>query len=497
MNKNEITGTKPVLICKLVCLVRYMLHDVSDIIRRIRLLQPVEEMLEPFVYITKDIQFEMECVRAWCNELRSLHSDDLRAGKYYMSWEAGLECDKRLIAAYSFTKRAFAVLNDIERMSRKPTKETALLLLQDFPDQAARIIRLHTMLEGVVMGLTRVTTSIKAERKTTLSTNGLFFRSDDQPLKLMWEAAVEGLLTLKEHQPEEWSDLLKRVYCWGCGQFEEPLPLDLFFDYAENTHNCRYTLEDGLFYILFYTGMSLPFILYERRSDSVDVALKVIPSDSDLAVSAQNSHGRISNLLKKEVFLNRSLREWCDAILRLERPRGWYEDYLPPDTSKALDKLVFGMKLVLAAQCTIDVKYDLMWEERPFLVAEAKERVAREVTPRLQAMDRNGIPSTKRSTAGPQAVLPQHAIGTTNHKKSADLGQSIETGNLHSPDSPASPKSLTRHISVVNFKDVADDDDSMGSSPRARKQAEKAWSSERMRYNLILVTTTDKGLHFK
>jgi len=191
---------------------------------RIKLLEPVEKMLEPIVYIAKDIQLEMHCIRAWCSELLSLHHDDLLPPNYYMTMKLGVECDKRLIAVDSFAQKALAILNDIEHTSRKPTKWNALRL-----PQAARIIRLHAMLEGVVIGLTRVTTNIKAGRKTNLPADGLVFTTDDQPLKLMWEAAVDGLVALKEHKPEEWRDMLKRVYGWGCRQFREPLPLDLYF----------------------------------------------------------------------------------------------------------------------------------------------------------------------------------------------------------------------------------------------------------------------------
>lgn len=239
MNSPDITGTNAMLTCKLVSLVRYMLYEFSNILKRIKLLEPVEKMLEPFVYITKEIQLEMHDIRPWCSELLSLDHDDLLSPNYYMTMKVGMECDQRLIAVLSFTKKALAVLNDIEQMSRKLTNWNALQLLQ-----AVRIIRLHAKLDGVVVGLTKVTTNIRAARKTSLQTDGLVFMTDDQPLKLMWEAAVDGLLVLKEHQPGEWRNMYKRVYFWGCGQFEEPLPLDLYFDYAQNAHTCRHVLED-------------------------------------------------------------------------------------------------------------------------------------------------------------------------------------------------------------------------------------------------------------
>lgn len=262
MDWSNVT-TKPVLICKMVYLIHPMLFDVSNILQRVRRLKDMQPMFEPFSCIFDDISLEMLGIRAWCSELRLLHRDDIAADSFSMSWEIAMDCVKTLTAVDTFTKKTDLLLTEIEEKTRLPTIENAMSMLEDFPDQAARIIRLHGMLEDVVMGLGNVNKNIEDGREMAPMRSGLHFRPDDEPLKQMWLAAVEGLrMVAKEHQTAVWEELQDKVYCWGCEQFQDPFPLDLYFDYTVSGQPCRKTLHTGLFYILYFTGKSFHFFVH-------------------------------------------------------------------------------------------------------------------------------------------------------------------------------------------------------------------------------------------
>lgn len=129
--------------------------------------------------------------------------------------------------------------------------------------------------------------------------------------------------------------------------------------------------------------------------------------------------------------MGRSLGEWCDGILRIEKPRDWYTDYLPSDATPALDMIIFGMKLVLAAQDIIDMEYEFMWQERPFLLTESEERIGREIVPRLQIMLQNNmVPAPRLDAASSQPVGE-----LLDDENAIHSGQSIEAGTLQGPGS--------------------------------------------------------------
>lgn len=267
MAKEQVTITKSALVCTVVSLILELFLDIPDISHRIDGLKDVELMLDPFDYIQGDMHNEMQGIKAWCSEIRLLHRDEINTADYPMPFHIVNECYKKLMATLHMVDKVKFVLRVIEQKSRVPPKENARLCLQGYPNQAARIICLHTLLEGVMLGLDNINFLINHECDTPLSRLGLEFEPHDEPLKMMWQAAVYGLQVLtKECPTEESIQALHSVYCWGRGKFENPLPLDLYFDYMVSGQHCRETLEEGLFFILYHTGR---YQLYSTYSDAV------------------------------------------------------------------------------------------------------------------------------------------------------------------------------------------------------------------------------------
>ena len=267
MARKQINITKAALVCQVVSLILEMLIDIPDVSSRIDKLKDVELMLDAFDCIQGDLQNELLGIRAFCSEIRSPRCDDMDTPSFPLSFDIVNECYKKSMATLQFVDKVKFVLKVIEQKSRVPTMETARLCLQGYPNQAARIICLHTLLEGVMLGLDNINFLVNHGRDTPFSRLGLQFEPYDEPLKMMWQAAVDGLQVLTKHCPTtESMQALDGVYCWGRGKFEDPFPLDLYFDYTVSGQNCREMLEKGLFFNLYHTGR---YQLHSMYSDDL------------------------------------------------------------------------------------------------------------------------------------------------------------------------------------------------------------------------------------
>jgi len=244
MATRHVVVSKPLSIVKLVHMIVDMSDDVADVLHRIYELEDIWTRLESFPRIVIDLYVEIEGIRAWCIELRLLHRDDIAADSFPMSWGIALGCDK-LIAVHNFMNKRNLTLDEIEQKTHVPTKVEGVqeqdipkqdvpaqdIPEQDVPERDARITRLQTLLEGMLIGLRNINRNIEHGRERKPSSSGQDFKPYDEPLKAMWDTAIEGLRILtKECQTEEWTGLLDELFCWGCGQFQHPFPLDLYFD---------------------------------------------------------------------------------------------------------------------------------------------------------------------------------------------------------------------------------------------------------------------------
>ena len=186
------------------------------------------------------------------------------------------------------------------------------------------------------------------------------------------------------------------------------------------------------------------------------MALKEVPHDSKLADPVPKARSQLADVLKKKIFLPRTLGHWCEEILDLEKPPGWSNGHAESgyDTSP-VGSIKFGLKLVYTAQETIDDNFSAVYRDNPELHRTREQRESSGVAPRRQALIDHGI------VARPEAVIPEQSswrglrAQLTRVLELVDQRESSKTAVASNLAIRPEGNLITRSESPISFEDVA------------------------------------------
>ena len=253
------TNTKAELVYKLVTLlvdilweVRIFIHDVHNLISCACMQVELEE-------VRQSLHAEFLLVNVWCNDLRMLDSETIDGPNLSMTMNTGLACEKILADIGLHLRGAFQLVNFVDEQNDDACSEDQNLLLLNTPHPACNVGKLVHHLREVGQGLHDFNDHVMDGDSKKVYIRDVTLTSNEEPLKMMWATAMEGLWCLKvEHPLRHWKEMFKKIHDWGYGQFAGSFPLDLYFDFVDDD-GTRSVLTHGLFRILHYVGMlSLP-----------------------------------------------------------------------------------------------------------------------------------------------------------------------------------------------------------------------------------------------
>jgi len=250
---------EPELVCELADLIKMILYDTSDILNRIDTFKVVEPMLEEFTPLMDVLNPEILLMRAWSNELRLMDYTAISGQDFCMSMANTMMCDAVLTGAWEYLRKAVQIMSGIEKDFKEARKEQPDDSESRTLARVSQVAALYTSLSSVMTQLREFNGFTSEGRSEPLSIDGLTFTMHEEPLKMMWNVAIEGLELLEaEFDIEEWTELLRRVNNWGCGLFDGLFPLDLHFDWKEPRDNSRSLLLTGLYGIIQCIGIACP-----------------------------------------------------------------------------------------------------------------------------------------------------------------------------------------------------------------------------------------------
>jgi len=143
--------------------------STQDVNTRIEKLKPVDDVLNTFELVVRDLQEQKLLTRAWSLELISYDWAAFKIGHFPLTRETALLCVELLDQAYAFVYCAAKELGPIENISLRYEGGCCQISPEELATYFEAIVDLHMYLQGTIMGLQKLNALVCRECRTVCS----------------------------------------------------------------------------------------------------------------------------------------------------------------------------------------------------------------------------------------------------------------------------------------------------------------------------------------
>ena len=188
-----LPNTKAALIYRLMDPILEILWEAPILSRRLDNLTTFARLQNELDTVKASLQREMLRVRTWCNALRALDSEAINGPGFWMTMGTVRACEPILTETYLSLNEAH-LLRGLVIIQAKMTRDEDMTRLQfDIPERIITVGRLLSHLRETVKGLHIFNEQVMQGRSRRLSTRHVTYRLTDEPLGMMFGAALQGI----------------------------------------------------------------------------------------------------------------------------------------------------------------------------------------------------------------------------------------------------------------------------------------------------------------